>query len=86
MFEVSCLGDTDGDKKEEFAVGAPFASQTHVQNAENYNDNDDTMLIPLGAPFASQTQAPAFSGILIPGFLGRDFCKIPGSRDFSGRD
>ena len=32
------------------------------------------------------TQAPAFSGILIPGFSGRDFCKIPGSRDFSGRD
>ena len=31
-------------------------------------------------------QAPAFSGILIPGFPGRDFCKIPGSRDFSGRD
>ena len=31
-------------------------------------------------------QAPAFSGILIPGFSGRDFCKIPGSRDFPGRD
>ena len=31
-------------------------------------------------------QAPAFSGILIPGFSGRDFSKIPGSRDISGRD
>ena len=35
---------------------------------------------------AGGSQAPAFSGILIPGFSGRDFCKIPGSRDFPGRD
>ena len=33
-----------------------------------------------------EQQAPSFSGILIPGFSGRDFCKIPGSRDFLGRD
>ena len=34
----------------------------------------------------SGNQVPAFSGILIPGFPGRDFCKIPGSRDFPERD
>ena len=37
-------------------------------------------------PLTRQGQAPAFSGILIPGFSGQDFGKIPGSRDFSGRD
>ena len=31
-------------------------------------------------------QAPAFSGISIRDGTGRDFSKIPGSGDFSGRD
>ena len=28
--QVTCLGDTDGDGKEEFAVGAPYFSSTEV--------------------------------------------------------
>ena len=33
-----------------------------------------------------QPQCPAFQGISFRDGTGRDFCKIPGSRDFPGRD
>ena len=35
---------------------------------------------------SSQHQAPAGSRIFNPGISGTGFCKIPGSRDYSGRD
>ena len=41
-----------------------------------------------GSTFLDSThsQAPAGSRIFNPGISGTGFCKIPGSRDFSGRD
>ena len=35
---------------------------------------------------SNDDQAPAGSRIFNPGISGTGFCKIPGSRDFSGRD
>ena len=35
---------------------------------------------------SSHLQCPAFQGISFRDGTGRDFCKIPGSRDFPGRD
>ena len=46
------------------------------------NKNPDT---PQTHPSASDFHE-CHSGILIVGSLGRDFCKIPGSRDFLGQD
>jgi len=39
-----------------------------------------------GYPLDCYDQAPAGSRIFNPGISGTGFCKIPGSRDFSGRD
>ena len=36
--------------------------------------------------FPCRHQCPAFQGISFRDGTGRDFCKIPGSRDFPGRD
>ena len=47
-------------------------------NGHDNNNVNHTILTP--------GQAPAGSRIFNPGISGMGFCKIPGSRDFSGRD
>ena len=37
--QVSCLGDTDGDGKQELAVGSPFFSKSQVENNDYHTDH-----------------------------------------------
>ena len=53
------------------------------KTADLVNEGTPEALDPLRM---SQVQCPAFHGISFRDGTGRDFCKIPGSRDFPGRD